>query len=116
MNQTLTLSKATSARGADYGRPNLLPIDQNINVKMRMEKLKWVDFDYDQNGAYWGRRAGEYIYCAWCVPTVDWPHIDNRKDVIQRPLPLVQVFARAKNRKEAKSIVRELLPNARFFN
>lgn len=85
-------------RGAKMGRPNILPPDLNAPIKLRMEKLKWVDGDYDIAGCYWGGGSGDFIYCAWA---------DN-----------VQIFVRAKSRKEAKELVRVWveLPNATFFN
>jgi len=108
MRTKLKLTKACSARGADMGRPNLLPLDTSMDIKLNLVRLKWVDYDYDQGGSYWGSGNGKtHIYCAWTVP------MDPMK---YRPLPLVQVFVRARNRQEAKVTVRELLPNARFFN
>jgi len=92
-------------KGAKMGRPNRLPQDVTAPIKLRMERLKWVDQDYDQGGAYFGGGNGDYIYCAWCVPQTP-----------SHPLPLVQVFVRAISRKDAKSLVRAKLPKARFFN
>jgi len=90
----LTLPNGSSARGAQMGRRNILPDDVNKPIKLRMEKLRWVDGDYDSFGAYWGN-SGDNVYCAW---------MDN-----------VRVFVRATNRETAKEEVRDLLPNATFF-
>ena len=92
----LNLSKACSERGADMGRPNRLPQDVNALIKLRMERLKWVDGDYDEKGAYWGNSSGASIYCAY--------------------MSNVQIFVRAKSRKDAKSLVRDILPAATFFH
>lgn len=91
----LVLEKACSVRGADMGRPNVLPEDRNNPIKLQMIKLEWVDWDYDSGGAYWGNSGGTSIYCAFNGP--------------------VRVFVRATDRKEAKAKVRLGLPNAIFF-
>jgi len=90
----LILSNGSSPRGAQMGRRNILPNDINAPIKLRMERLKWVDGDYDQWGAYWGRSETD-VYCAW-----------NEE---------VQVFVRATIRSSAKLSVRDILPNATFY-
>lgn len=85
--------------GSQMGRRNLLPDDRAVAVKLRMERLKWIDGDYDQWGAYWGQNGCNHIYCAW--------HDQSQEDRIE-------VFVRAVNRKDAKEQVRESLPNAIF--
>lgn len=86
--------------GAPMGRRNVLPADTNEPVKLRMVKLRWVDGDYDEGGAYWGSGNGSSdIYYA----------TGDASDVVAK------VFVRAVNREEAKSQVKKLLPNARFF-
>jgi hypothetical protein len=82
-------------RGAKMGRPNILPTDCNAPIKLRMERLKWIDHDYDIAGCYWGFNGCTDVYCAWA---------DN-----------VRIFVRALGRVEAKERVWELVPNARFF-
>ena len=82
-------------RGAKMGRPNILPLDINAPIKLRLEKLRLVDGDYDVEGCYWGGSAGSFIYCAW--------------------LPTIQIFVRAKNREAAKQLVKEELYNVTFF-
>jgi hypothetical protein len=97
-NMKLILSKACSARGADMGRPNRLPQDVNAPIKLRMERLKWVDQDYDENGAYWGHGTGDTnVYCAW-----------NEAGV--------RIFTRGWHRESAKQGVWKVLPNAKFFH
>jgi len=81
--------------GSQMGRRNILPPDVTAPIKLQMERLKWVGYDYDQGGAYWGRTNGDFIFCAW-------------KDD-------AQVFVQAKNRTQAKQLVREHFPKAKFY-
>lgn len=96
-------------RGAKMGRPNILPPDLNVPIKLRMEKLQMVDGDYDKKGAYWGFTSGTAIYCAHDTgkggPNF---HHDNT--------PVTYIFVRAHDRDSAKVEVRAFLPSARFFN
>ena len=85
-------------RGALMGRCNKLP-DTRLDepVKLHMERLRFVDGDYDQGGAYWGSGPnGSAVYCAYT---------EN-----------CHIFVRSKSRSEAKEKVREELPAARFYN
>ena len=82
------------------GRSNRLPDNTDEAVKLQMVRLRWVDGDYDQGGVYWGGGSGDYIYFAK----------GDASDVV------VEVYVRAKRRKDAKAEVRKLLPNARFYN
>ena len=99
----LNLSKACSERGADMGRPNLLPLDILAPVKLHLERLKMYDGDcYDAGGCYWGSGNGTTsMYCAWGKYGVSFA--------------LVQVFVRSSNRNDARVAVRDILPNARFY-
>jgi hypothetical protein len=81
--------------GSQMGRGDTLPEDCDIPIKVRMEKLKFVDGAYDQWGAYWG--AGNPIYCAW----------NKHENTL--------VFIRARNRREAKARVKEMLPQVKFY-
>lgn len=77
------------------GRCNDLPEDTKAPCKLRLIRLRWYDGDYDQGGAYWGNsRDGSAIYWAFSLG--------------------VMVWVRAKSRSEAKAMVREDLPNAKF--
>ena len=102
MKDKLILEHASSKYGAEIGRPNVLPFQymgtNALPIKLQMQKLRWVDGDYDQNGAYWGGGNGDSIYCAW-------------NDEAE-----AQVFVRAHSRIEAKELVWEHFPKARFFN
>lgn len=94
-------------RGAQMGRPNIIPHGLTEkgtqSVKLHLERLQWVDGDYDQGGAYWGCPGrGMYVYCAWGKWGIN--------------MAFVQVFVRAISRKDAKSLVRDDLPFAKFFH
>lgn len=82
-------------RGAQMGRCDIRPENVTAPIKLQMERLKWVDYDYDSAGCYWGRSNGDFIFCAWK---------DNTK-----------VFVRAKSRNQAKQLVREQFPKAKFY-
>lgn len=99
----LILPNGSSKYGARMGRRNVLPLDINTPIKLQMERLKWVDGDYDQGGAYWGGGSGDNVYCAFAYAPAS---IDFS----------TAIFVRAKSRIEAKELVREYLPNCRFFN
>lgn len=89
------------------GRTNQVPSDgdeRNAVCKMRLERLKFVDGDYDVKGAYWG--SGDPIYFARSVTTFT----DSRGEFY------AEVFVRARSREEAKEKVRELMCGATFFN
>lgn len=47
-----TLEKVDCSRGAPMGRMNNIPKIKNVG-KLYLEKLQWVDGDYDHGGAYW---------------------------------------------------------------
>lgn len=98
--------------GAKHGRPDIIPHGLHEEgaepVKLHLERLKWVDGDYDQGGAYWGHsnnpkeEASKDVYIAWGKWT------DN--------FVFVQAFVRARNRKTAKALVRGKIRNAKFFH
>ena len=94
MKTKLILENGSSRYGAQMGRPNVLPADKNKSIKLRLERLRFVDLAYDSFGAYWGMPAT--IYCAW----------DDEG---------TKVFARAQNRDEAKTKVKQILMGAKFF-
>lgn len=97
--EKLTLPKGYSQYGAQMGRPDQMPVNQNAPIKLQMERLKWVDGDYDQSGAYWGGGNGDWIYCA---------HGEDAEVA-------VKVFVRAVSREHAKTLVRKSLPFASFY-
>ncbi len=59
------LSNVSSKFGAPMGRGNTIS-DALAPVEFEIVRLRWVDGDYDEGGAYWGRHtaSGEYIFRA----------------------------------------------------
>lgn len=101
----MKLTILSSKYGAPMGRSTRLPVDPSQPIKLRMERLRWVDHDYDQGGAYWGGGMGDHVY--WATDTPDGSVFTEKE---------VDVFVRAKSRSEAKAKIREQLPAARFYN
>jgi len=93
-----TLANATSQWGASMGRCDHIS-DPNHPVKFHLVKLRWVDGDYDNGGAYWGGGMGDNIFHAWG---------DGREDE-------QEIFVRAPNRFHARMMVRKEFFNARFY-
>jgi hypothetical protein len=93
-----TLPNASSKYGAQMGRRSFNDAS-DAPVKCSLRKLRWVDGDYDEQGAYWGHTPGTHIY--WCNFDIG----DTNEDI----------FVRATSRAEAKAEIREQLPNARFY-
>ena len=92
--------------GSHLGRRNVLPIDyKSAAPKLRLVRLRLVDFDYDSGGAYWGG-AGLPLYRAVAVLPVPW----------QRYFGETDIFVRAKDRAAAKHAVRNIIPLATFFS
>jgi len=58
------LSNVSCKFGAPMGRTPTIP-DNKLLGKLHLEKLEWVDGDYDKGGAYWGRSGSENIYRAY---------------------------------------------------
>lgn len=98
INAKLRASPAYSSRGADMGRRDWGLIEhRNRPMMMHLQRVSFVDGDYDLGGAYWGGCPSEPLFCAWCE-TVD-----------------ARVFVRAKDRTLAKRAVKEHFINAMFF-
>lgn len=99
----MKLTNVSSKYGAPMGRRNVLPDDTTLFCKLNLVRLRWVDGDYDQGGAYWGgpirNEPVTYIY---------WAYGDAGEVT-------AQIFVRASNREEAKTKVLEKLPKARFY-
>lgn len=77
--------KGCSQRGADMGRASR--VADGGPGRLRLQRLRWVDHDYDAGGAYWGGGSGDFIWCAFDVtPAGDLP---------------TAVFVRATTRPEA---------------
>ena len=85
--------------GSAMGRRSWRGHDSDTPVKCRLKRLKWVDGDYDEQGAYWGYTPGTFIYWA------NFDIGDTNEDI----------FVRAGSREDAKAQVRAQLPKATFF-
>ena len=97
INAKLKASPAYSAHGAPMGRCDWgLAEHREHHMVMNLQRVKFIDGDYDLGGAYWGG-GGEPLFCAWAEG------IEAR------------VFVRAKDRRAAKLKVNEHFPNAKFF-
>ena len=71
------------------------------NYKFHLQRIIFVDGDYDKAGTYWGGGRGtEPLYGFMCCDDEDG---------------LVRGFVRAWNRADAKTKVKSEYPNARFY-
>jgi len=80
------------------GRRNHIT-EPDFPIRFHLVKLRWVDGDYDQGGAYWGNSGGTDIFHAWG----DGAEEDQ------------EMFIRAASRIEARCEVRKMFPNCRFY-
>ena len=107
------LTKAYGKYGAQMGRRNWYPISHDGPLKMRLQRLRFIDGDYDQGGAYWGGPATIYRATSICpdlmlIGSAAWSH--------EKPIQgHAEVFVRADSRDEAKVKIRELIPTATFY-
>lgn len=62
-NEWLQANPASSPRGAPMGQYD---DDMDPTVKVHVERLDWIDGDYDRSGTYWGRssKVGD-VYAIW---------------------------------------------------
>lgn len=90
------------------GRPNILPEKPDQAIKLRLQRVPFVDGDYDRWGAYWGCPANVWAY----TNRVD---ASGGYDTKGAPGQLVELFVRGNTRDQAKSAVRALLSLAKFY-
>ena len=112
MSYQLSLSNGSSSRGAQMGRRNILPADASVVVKLNLTRLRWVDGDYDQFGAYWGNNYRDSVYCAQSEETYPW--LLNWDGSSQKENCRIEIFVRADCRELAKVRVQDFLANAKF--
>jgi len=93
------LSAVSCKYGAPMGRRNIIPDDIETAGKLYLNRLEWVDGDYDKGGAYWGGGMGDSIYRASGETATE----------------TVEVFVRAVTREDAKAEVTELIKSAKFY-
>jgi hypothetical protein len=84
------LEQLSCKYGAQMGRKDNVPSDIITMGKLHLERLNFVDGDYDYGGAYWGGGTSEKIY--WAYGETSTAQID--------------IFVRAKDRSDAKEKVR----------
>jgi hypothetical protein len=99
------LAEAGSRYGAAMGRAGNV-VETDFPVEFEVSRLQWVDGDYDQGGAYWGR-------------TFKDPRTSSGGDFIFRfegesANEIEEMFVRAMSVKEAMDEVRATYPNATF--
>ena len=98
INAKLKADNVSSVRGAPMGRCDWGLIEHRDRpMMMYLQRVRFIDGDYDLGGAYWGGYPSEPLFCAWA------------EDIEAR------VFVRAKDRTAAKLEVKEYFPNAKFF-
>lgn len=87
-----------SKYGAPMGRRDTTN-DTSANVEFEVERLVWVDGDYDLGGAYWGSgNPGDHIF-----------RFQGESEA-----GIEEVFVRAKSLEQAKDAVMGRYPNATF--
>jgi hypothetical protein len=97
INQQLKNAPVDCGRGSPMGRPDWGTIEHRYHpMMMYLQRIKFIDGDYDLGGAYWGGHPSAQLWCGWAE------NIDAR------------AFVRAKNRESAKEAVRLRFPNAKF--
>ena len=97
INAKLKAAPAHSVRGADMGRENWgLSEHRWCPMMMYLQRVRFIDGDYDLGGAYWGG-GGDPLFCAWAE--------DDE----------ARVFVRANGRGAAKLEVKRYFPNAKFL-
>lgn len=100
INKILAKEIGYSKRGAQMGRRDDVG-DPDRVYKFHLQRVRFVDGDYDTGGAYWGGGLGvPPLFCAWCEDEEDG---------------LVRTFLRANNRTDAKTKVLGIYPNATFY-
>ncbi len=100
--KSFKLEKACNKYGAQMGRRDVLPDNRDAKGRLRLVRLRWVDGDYDFQGAYWGKSDKTNIYyCFGDLPNEEFT---------------IKIFIRAENRKQAKELIRKILPNISFYN
>ena len=98
INAKLKAAPVYSVRGADMGRRDWGLIEHHERpMTMYLQRVRFVDGDYDLGGAYWGGPPSLPLFCAWAE--------DDQ----------ARVFVRAKDRNAAKLEAKEHFLSAKFF-
>lgn len=94
----IKLEDVSSKYGAPMGRRDNAT-EPDTEGPFQLQRMRWVDHDYDEGGAYWGQNGCNHMYVA---------QADGMEEV-QR------CFVRGQNRAEAKAEVRKIFKKARFY-
>ncbi len=108
------LSEGSSRYGAQMGRRNAIPesLDARaVPCLLRLVRLKWIDGDYDQAGAYWGATRAMHWRGPGARPVLDYVY----RATGEIGAEAVEVFVRAVSRSDAKAKVRKTLTGAEFL-
>lgn len=89
--------------GSQMGRASRIPSKLDGPLKFHLQRLEFVDGDYDKGGAYWGSPANVYIARS------------NDETDFGDSLQTVETFVRANSREEAKQKVLAQIPSAKFY-
>lgn len=93
------LPNAASASGANMGRKNTI-VEVDYPVCFEVRRLEWVDYDYDEGGAYWRRNKDEHIYL------FQGDSSEHQETI----------YVRSKSYEDAQKQVLETYPKATFNN
>jgi len=96
--------------GSQMGRREMLPENTGEPIKLYLQRLNLTDGGYDGGGAYWG--SGKTLYMAFVGHKCHSPGLPGFELIPG----VVQIFTRANSRAEAKQIVRQKLPGAKFHS
>ena len=98
INAKLKAANAVTQRGAAMGRADWgLNEHRNRPMMMYVQRVKFVDGDYDLGGAYRGSHPRDLLFCAWAEGVN------------------ARVFVRAKDRSHAKREIKKHFVNVKFF-
>ena len=93
------LEKLSCKYGAQMGRIDRIPSDINTVGRLHLEKLRWVDGDYDEGGCYWGCGGrGQNIY--WAYGETQTGQVDI----------FVRAVGRVNAKEEVRARIKEIMP------
>lgn len=83
--------KGCSRYGAQMGRRNIIGEPQ----KLHLQRIDYVDGDYDAGGAYWGSGGGP-LYCAFSKDetTIIFVRASSRKNALLKVQELTGLFGK----------------------
>ena len=99
------LSKVNCTYGAPMGRSETHCADSEIPFKFNLQRVRLDSGGYDSGGAYWGYGQALYWYFS--------EYLDEFEG--ETEWLIVEKFIRAGSREDAKRIILQDYPNARFY-